>query len=251
MCPKAASSFASGSAGRPDPGSFEFDEISGAALAVLDPHHCLDHPRVRRWSKVHPRPRYDPHRRARGHDRPGRTSRGLGDCRQRQEERHHDPWRRPGRVHGKQRVHYSPAAGHQQSRCALPSDLLEAAPCQRRWGVIPAVFHGCGRGGTGRRATLRSLWAKARGSSSLLGRTIFPWSLLAIMFRNSARVEYFHRKVVPDDSGDAGIAAISGVFVTRVAPSLAVGASALTVAFSPSPVATRAIRALSAEIRTV
>jgi hypothetical protein len=31
----------------------------------------------------------------------------------------------------------------------------------------------CGRGGTGRRATLRSLWAKARGSSSLLGRTIF------------------------------------------------------------------------------
>ena len=30
----------------------------------------------------------------------------------------------------------------------------------------------CGRGGTGRRATLRSLWAKARGSSSLLDRTI-------------------------------------------------------------------------------
>src|SRR5687767_10098664 len=29
----------------------------------------------------------------------------------------------------------------------------------------------CGRGGTGRRATLRSLWAKARGSSSLLDRT--------------------------------------------------------------------------------
>ncbi len=30
----------------------------------------------------------------------------------------------------------------------------------------------CGRGGIGRRATLRSLWAKARGSSSLLDRTI-------------------------------------------------------------------------------
>ncbi len=29
----------------------------------------------------------------------------------------------------------------------------------------------CGHGGIGRRATLRSLWAKARGSSSLLGRT--------------------------------------------------------------------------------
>ena len=32
----------------------------------------------------------------------------------------------------------------------------------------------CGRGGTGRRATLRSLWANARGSSSLLARTKFP-----------------------------------------------------------------------------
>ena len=30
----------------------------------------------------------------------------------------------------------------------------------------------CGRGGTGRRAALRSLWGKTRGSSSLLGRTI-------------------------------------------------------------------------------
>ena len=29
-----------------------------------------------------------------------------------------------------------------------------------------------GRGGTGRRAALRSLWGKTRGSSSLLGRTI-------------------------------------------------------------------------------
>ena len=28
-----------------------------------------------------------------------------------------------------------------------------------------------GRGGTGRRAALRSLWGKTRGSSSLLGRT--------------------------------------------------------------------------------
>ena len=29
----------------------------------------------------------------------------------------------------------------------------------------------CGRGGIGRRAALRSLWGKTRGSSSLLGRT--------------------------------------------------------------------------------
>ena len=41
-----------------------------------------------------------------------------------------------------------------------------------RAALNPALlFHECGRGGTGRRATLRSLWAKARGSSSLLDRT--------------------------------------------------------------------------------
>src|SRR3546814_18722430 len=33
-------------------------------------------------------------------------------------------------------------------------------------------FMMCGRGGTGRRATLRSLWPKGRGSSSILDRTI-------------------------------------------------------------------------------
>ena len=32
-------------------------------------------------------------------------------------------------------------------------------------------FLTCGRGGIGRRAALRSLWANPRGSSSLLGRT--------------------------------------------------------------------------------
>src|SRR5688500_20275323 len=35
---------------------------------------------------------------------------------------------------------------------------------------MPADFT-CGRGGTGRRAALRSLWPKGRGSSSLLDRT--------------------------------------------------------------------------------
>ncbi len=34
-----------------------------------------------------------------------------------------------------------------------------------------------GRGGIGRRAALRSLWGKTRGSSSLLGRTIFSSQL--------------------------------------------------------------------------
>ena len=42
----------------------------------------------------------------------------------------------------------------------------------------------CGRGGTGRRAALRSLWGKTRGSSSLLDRTILrPAGLI----RGSAR----------------------------------------------------------------
>jgi hypothetical protein len=42
----------------------------------------------------------------------------------------------------------------------------------------------CGHGGIGRRATLRSLWAKARGSSSLLGRT----SPFSAMWRNQLRL---------------------------------------------------------------
>ena len=39
-------------------------------------------------------------------------------------------------------------------------------------GDIQGAPQTCGRGGIGRRAALRSLWANPRGSSSLLGRTI-------------------------------------------------------------------------------
>ena len=39
-------------------------------------------------------------------------------------------------------------------------------------GDIYWALQTCGRGGIGRRAALRSLWANPRGSSSLLGRTI-------------------------------------------------------------------------------
>lgn len=114
-----------------------------------------------------------------GHHRAGRAcrSRGrrrLGNCCQHKKGERHDCPRNHRNRHGKQAVYLCPDAGQQQSRCACPTDLLEAAPCQGRRGSFPAVFHGCGRGGTGRRATLRSLWAKARGSSSLLDRTIFP-----------------------------------------------------------------------------
>ena len=61
--------------------------------------------------------------------------------------------------------------------CLPSSPLLEAAP--RQWVAVgldqsegAGVFMTCGRGGTGRRAALRSLWPKGRGSSSLLDRTI-------------------------------------------------------------------------------
>src|SRR5438876_10441804 len=44
--------------------------------------------------------------------------------------------------------------------------LLSTRPIPK-WGFA----HPCGRGGIGRRAALRSLWRKLRGSSSLLDRT--------------------------------------------------------------------------------
>src|SRR6202521_2132408 len=39
------------------------------------------------------------------------------------------------------------------------------------WICYTRLLLACGRGGTGRRAALRSLWGKLRGSSSLLDRT--------------------------------------------------------------------------------
>jgi hypothetical protein len=47
--------------------------------------------------------------------------------------------------------------------------------CAAKWALLMArsyLLGQCGHGGIGRRATLRSLWPKGRGSSSLLGRTI-------------------------------------------------------------------------------
>ncbi len=48
---------------------------------------------------------------------------------------------------------------HEEGRFAIP---LATTPSLKL----------CGRGGTGRRAALRSLWEQSRGSSSLLDRTI-------------------------------------------------------------------------------
>src|SRR5262245_11146288 len=71
-----------------------------------------------------------------------------------------------------------------KARCQHEYALLEAAPYrgQRQPALL---FHECGRGGTGRRATLRSLWAKARGSSSLLDRT-------SMKFRSIRGIDRFH-----------------------------------------------------------
>src|SRR5205085_3187534 len=44
----------------------------------------------------------------------------------------------------------------------------------------------CGRGGTGRRAALRSLWPKGRGSSSLLDRTSIKGEGVLRLRRRSA-----------------------------------------------------------------
>ena len=56
--------------------------------------------------------------------------------------------------------------------CAAYIALLEAPACHA--GPRAGGSQMCGRGGTGRRAALRSLWPKGRGSSSLLDRTIDP-----------------------------------------------------------------------------
>ena len=48
----------------------------------------------------------------------------------------------------------------------------------------------CGRGGTGRRATLRSLWPKGRGSSSLLDRTKQSISPIILPYGSSAAAKH-------------------------------------------------------------
>ena len=53
-----------------------------------------------------------------------------------------------------------------------PAPAPDVALRHRAFPAIGAAFAiPCGRGGTGRRAALRALWARARGSSSLLDRT--------------------------------------------------------------------------------
>ena len=129
----------------------------------------------------------DPH----GCRRPGRCARSGTKCRRgsRIQARGRASGRNRGRKKQEWADHpggYSPASapwlptclplyrnGPLLGRCQHRSALLEAAPYPGQRPLFGALlFHECGRGGTGRRATLRSLWAKARGSSSLLDRTI-------------------------------------------------------------------------------
>ena len=62
-----------------------------------------------------------------------------------------------------------------QCRCYLRSPVGVPAHLLAAYGMIGYMCgpaRQCGRGGIGRRAALRALWARARGSSSLLDRTI-------------------------------------------------------------------------------
>ena len=65
-------------------------------------------------------------------------------------------------------------------------------------GDIQRTSQTCGRGGIGRRAALRSLWERSRGSSSLLDRTILELSLCSA---NEFLISYVWRRgeTMPED----------------------------------------------------
>ena len=75
-----------------------------------------------------------------------------------------------------------PAPLRRRTDCAIPKNNCAVLACIANKALLGArsylvpdpirTIMMCGRGGTGRRATLRSLWPKGRGSSSLLDRTI-------------------------------------------------------------------------------
>ena len=74
-----------------------------------------------------------------------------------------------------------PAPLRRRADCAIPKNNCAVLACIANKALLGArsylvpdpirTIMMCGRGGTGRRATLRSLWPKGRGSSSLLDRT--------------------------------------------------------------------------------
>jgi hypothetical protein len=174
--------------------------------------------------------------------------------------------------------------GTGRRHCAPVGALLEAAPCQAPHASCGA-FHECGRGGTGRRAALRSLWPKGRGSSSLLDRTThaadIPGECRTVRSAKAVRpcrhaetkairghvrfhahtarrpscncfaIALNYRKVAPDDSLTTIARAISAIGVTRIAPIRATGLSPLTCASAFSAWATLATRADSADRRTL
>ena len=75
-----------------------------------------------------------------------------------------------------------PAPLRCRAHCAIPKNNCAVLACIANKALLGArsylvpdpirTIMMCGRGGTGRRATLRSLWPKGRGSSSLLDRTM-------------------------------------------------------------------------------
>src|SRR5690242_9152819 len=79
--------------------------------------------------------------------------------------------------------------------CAVKIALLGAAPCQCRRSWSRLINMTCGRGGTGRRAALRSLWPKGRGSSSLLDRTSTRSRVLSDSGRCGSRCRRGHLRL--------------------------------------------------------
>jgi hypothetical protein len=93
---------------------------------------------------------------------------------------------RPRLFRRKERTHLARLkflTGPLPQKCASGASALAmpSRSCTGAYPLLSAPFYrlearfqsgwSCGHGGTGRRATLRSLWPKGRGSSSLLGRT--------------------------------------------------------------------------------
>src|SRR5690606_30033810 len=98
------------------------------------------------------------------------------------------PWKSgtPDQVRGdeeKERAHRDRTTSSNAAKLAC---IAGCALLSARSYPVPDPFRPymmCGRGGTGRRATLRSLWPKGRGSSSLLDRTRQKIIVLNQVFR--------------------------------------------------------------------
>ena len=153
----------------------------------------------------------------------------------------------PATANGKQSVKHCPDPGSHRRHCAAGIALIEAHSLTRSDGRGRPFSCTCGRGGTGRRAALRSLWPKGRGSSSLLDRTSMQSRAVSGIARlhaskshrgcadcrygsaaATASQQHKYRKVV---LGDYCADATCGLRLGWIVPVRATGLSSLTVAW--------------------